>query len=244
MENETQKIIKEQVGKLPKEIISFLSSANWSNSISEIGSLYNLSETELFGFKREVTLVLAGIVHPDEFKEILEHEVGLRDAILEAVAGAAEQKIFASIRPALIKFFKDEDAKEAVSTQSAQKNPSIGAAPANIPTGIKEESLFPPLVPKVITPKIAVPETILMHPFEEKLQRAPVGTPTPISTPMPSTFTPAATPATQTALVIPVAPQSIPVAPSAPQGAVAFTPAPNGSARGTITHDPYREPVE
>lgn len=115
-----------------------------------------------------------------------------------------------------------ESGEEIETEPTKEVPPAVNIAPANIPTGIKEEPLMPPLTPKVIIPKEVVPEVASVHPFEQKLQ----GAPAPASTPMPATFTP-----------------EIPVA-QAPQNIPVSTPASNGSARSTITHDPYREPVE
>lgn len=106
MEEDTEKIFKDQLRKLPKEVITFLSSANWDTDANEIASLYNLSLEEASAFTRGVTLVLAGLVHPDEFGAVLELEVGIQGAVLEALVKATEEKIFAPIRPALVGFFK------------------------------------------------------------------------------------------------------------------------------------------
>ncbi|MFZ2303215.1 MAG: hypothetical protein WAV98_00290, partial [Minisyncoccia bacterium] len=112
MENETEKILKEQLRKLPKEVRDFILSASWDTDADEIGSLYNLSEEEVALFKQEVTLVLAGLIHPDEFKDTLEGE-GLvtNRAVLEAIVANVEEKIFAPIRPALISFFEKESSE-------------------------------------------------------------------------------------------------------------------------------------
>jgi len=113
MEDETSKIFGEQIGKLPKEIVDFISSASWDTDADEISSLYNLSKEESDKFKQEVTLVLVGLVHPDAFGAMLEQEVGIKGAILEALVANVEKKIFAPIRPALIEFFEKEKAENS-----------------------------------------------------------------------------------------------------------------------------------
>ena len=67
MDNETEKIFAEQLKKLPREVVTFISSTNWDSDANELGALYNLSQVELPSFKREIVLVLAGIIHPDDF---------------------------------------------------------------------------------------------------------------------------------------------------------------------------------
>lgn len=165
MENETEKIFSEQLGKLPQEVVTFISSTNWDTDLDEIGELYNLSKEEVLGFKREVTLILAGLVHPDALTQMLDQEVGIKGAVLEALVANVEKKIFSTVRPSLIAFFEKE---EAENIETTPLTPSI--PPDNLPTVETTDPFLPPLVPKVIreTPTPVVePEA---HPFEEKMK--------------------------------------------------------------------------
>lgn len=175
MDNETDKILNEQLRKLPREIVTFISSTNWGSDVDDIGSLYNLSKEENGAFEREVTLVLAGIVHPNEFHGAVEQEVGLKGEVLDALVANVEKKIFAPIRPALIEFFEKEaventealpKAKEVVAErQRAQTAQMSDVAPDNLPTG-ETESFLPNLAPKT-----NVGTEGEVHPFEEKMKR-------------------------------------------------------------------------
>lgn len=158
METETDKIFKKQLRILPEEVVDFISSTNWDEDLGEIGSLYNLSKEEVALLEREVTLVLMGLVHPDEFRDALEEEgVVTNRAVLEALVANVENKIFAPIRPALIEFLEKE----------AEKN-TLAQAPDNLPTEETVESFLPKLTPKIIMPAPVGQEAV--HPFEEKMQ--------------------------------------------------------------------------
>lgn len=219
--------MQEKWSRIPTLIKGVLSSHEWGDLSGQLAVQANLSKEQFVDLQLEIILVLLGLAHPDDFQSIVTEKLTTKSALAPSLATKIQEKIFIPIYPTLIKFFEDESLKETAPT-------SIGAAPANIPTGIKEEPLLPPLTPKVIQPKAPAPEVILMHPFEEKMQSAPVAAVAPTPSAMPATFTPA-----------PVSPTpSAPVVPAAPQGAVAFTPAQNSSPRGTLTHDPYREPLE
>lgn len=169
MDNDIEKIIAEQIGKLPKEVVIFISSTNWDTDADEIGSLYNLSREELVAFKREVTLVLAGLIHPDEFKEVLEKEAGLEGTVLEALVTNVEKKIFAPIRPALIEFFEKEALKNTENVVDPEKPrmqmPDV--APDNLPTEEESGSLIPPIPSKFGRGEEEIPS----HPFEEKMKK-------------------------------------------------------------------------
>lgn len=162
MEDEYEKTLKDQIRKLPKEVTDFILSSNWDTDIDEIGTLYNLSPEEMSGFKREVTLVLVGIIHPDAFMESLKQEVGIKGAVLEALVLNVEKKIFVPIRPALIEFFEQEAAREVKSEEQE--------APDNLPTEDASTAFLPKLIPKTIEPEISPAPSSTVHPFEEKMK--------------------------------------------------------------------------
>lgn len=193
MNDETQQIFREQLRKLPNEIVEFLSSANWGGDLDEVGSLYNLSPKELSGLHREATLVLAGLVHPDEFSDNLEQEAGIHGAVRDAIVTAVEQKIFAPVRSAIVDFLEQEETEEVESEKlneesrgketapeevSPTEAPEIkagkstawksGAAPDNLPVAEVPEYLTPPLAAKSANLEVLPPSE---HPFEEKMKR-------------------------------------------------------------------------
>lgn len=246
MNDETEKIFKEQLEKLPKEVVDFIFSSSWDTDLGEIADLYSLSEKETSIFSREATFVLAGLIHPDEFSFVLEG-LGFKGAVLENLVANVEKKIFTPIRPALIAFFEKEAVEskdKAGVTPAAQPAMSwvitpnkmtakTTPAPENIPTPDTAESFLPKLIPKV--PLVPTPTTPTIHPFEDKLRQsftageapAPtvsVETPAPIVPAPPKVFTPTA-----------------PVAPAVPTPQTYVTPKPE--APGVYKVDPYREAI-
>lgn len=188
MDNETTQIFMEQLGKLPSTVVDFISSSSWDADLDEIGSMYNLHEEDLVKFKQEVTLVLAGLIHPDEFRGTLEQEVGLQGAVLDAIVSATEEKIFAQVRPALMEFFEQESSQYESQTEELQtaqpaqeitrapqrvweKEPDI--VPDNLPTDEEPESFLPPIPPKAPKAEADIPSWDITpaHPFEEKMKK-------------------------------------------------------------------------
>lgn len=250
MDNETQKIFEEQVGKLPNEVVTFLSSSNWKTDIAEIGALYNLPEKELSDFKREVILVLVGLVHPDALKEMLSQEVGLRGAVLEALVSNVENKIFAPVRPALLEFFESETGEHEsqlskIENEIQKQEASVSLAPAkewgrmpdvapdNLPTGEEEAGPLLPPIPQKSSPSETPPSWDITptHPFEEKMKKVFTAGQQSMSD---LTLEPARQNSPQENLGGTVAPQA--PAPVTPTSSPSNTP--------SISHDPYREPVE
>lgn len=239
METETEQIFKEQLGKLPAEVVDFISTASWEEDLDEIGSLYNLSEKEQSDFKREVTLVVAGIIHPDAFSETLEQEAGIKGAVLEAVIKAVEQKIFASIRPSLVDFLEKEaragekgkieeafTPKETTTEEHLIRAPDV--APDNLPITEDAEALLPlvpfrlgdeesaePLMPPIpLKTKSEQSTDVSSHPFEEKMKQV---------------FTASIQP-----MVVPEGAKAVPLAPVSIGSTIQPLP----------RVDPYREPIE
>ncbi|MGB2580138.1 MAG: hypothetical protein WBC83_00390 [Minisyncoccia bacterium] len=195
MDNETTQIFREQLGKLPSTVVDFISSTNWDADLNEIGSMYNLHKEELGKFKQEATLVLAGLIHPDEFRSALEQETDIQGAVLDAIVNATEEKIFAPVRQALVVFFEQESAENVADipeqegiietipppatvpaltpmpTRVWEKEPDI--APDNLPTSEEPESFLPPIPPKNPRVETEVPSWDITptHPFEEKMKK-------------------------------------------------------------------------
>lgn len=194
-------------------------------------------------------IAILKLIDEKEFAEKLITTLGVSVTVAQKITSEVFSQIINPIRlketEEMTRSLKIEGGEEAEETPD-EEIVTAGAAPANIPTAVKEEPLMPPLIPKVITPKEVAPEIPPVHPFEQKLQGTFTNTPTPTSTPMPATFAPAA-------VIIPQVPQSIPIVstpPSAPVVPQALSnmpvtnPTQTASPRGTLTHDPYREPVE
>lgn len=243
MNEETQKIFEDQLGILPGEVVSFLSSANWDAALNEIASLYNLSNDQLYGFKREATLVLVGLINPNEFGAALEKEVGIKGAVLEAVVKATEQKVFATVRQALVDFLgedgviteetkvtpKEEGILPKASIDEEPQKEILHVVPENLPVSEDADQLLPlvpfkldeedtePLMPP-IPPKNRSGENAEnpTHPFEEKMQQVFTAQMEPLITPKIEPVVAPQTPSVYDNTIKPLTPHT----------------------------DPYREPIE
>lgn len=238
MDNETQKIFEEQLLKLPQEVVAFLSTASWNDELDSISSLYNLNDDQTTNLKREVALVLAGLVHPNAISSNLEQEAGINGAVLEAVVAAVEKKIFASVRTALVDFVEKEEAaidatpatpeEAAVPTEPAPNvAPKPVGAPENLPVAPEPEHLIPPIPPKMEAVFAPVPPQAeeMGHPFEEKMKQV---------------FT-SGQPAADDLVLKPAAPTAMADTFVSPP-----TPAPQETPKAAPSRlaDPYREPIE
>ncbi len=120
MDNNTLQAIKEQSVKLPTEVRNFIASSNWDETLGTILSHSETPEAKHGVFQNEVLLVLIGLVHVNAFRSQLAEQLGEYNVTIDAVADEVDEKIFAPIRPILIEFFENEQAKEIVAKERAE----------------------------------------------------------------------------------------------------------------------------
>ncbi|MBI3634308.1 MAG: hypothetical protein HY228_01670 [Candidatus Yonathbacteria bacterium] len=136
MDNETLKILEEQASRLPEEVIDFLSSSDWVSILDGIIASSNISSPISNKIKREVVLVLAGLIHPNDFREEIKEQAVGDETTINPIIAEVEEKIFAPIRADLVKFFEEqeeiekENAEQAESQIPAKDASSRGAVPS------------------------------------------------------------------------------------------------------------------
>jgi len=196
MDPETEKIFTDQLKKLPLKVLTFLSSANWDKSADEIGKLYNLSNEELMAFKREITLVLIGLTHPDELGEVLKREVGIEADQLKAMVKNVEDLIFMPIRSSLVAFVKKEDEEETkaeaaltiIEPIKTESVPQVAPAISIQAKAPEVEEFSGMAIPQVINPGVKIIDT---KNWEKRADVAPDNLPVaeeiiPLNPPIPS----------------------------------------------------------
>lgn len=260
MDSETQKIFEAQLKKLPDEVVSFLTSSNWSDSVNEIASQHRFSKDELLAFEREVTLTLVGLTHPDFFHDILKKEVGLVGEILDTVTKETEEKIFAPIRPMLVSFFENENAQviegpmpTTTSSSVLDVNLLAETQPNKpVPVSITNDQILnassAPLSP--VPPRVWKKESNIAPdnlPTGEPLETEPLIPPIPPKNTVSTSETPTHPFEEKMKRVFTAGAQSIEdlsIEPSSPQSAPMPTPSPTPTTPRPAAFDPYREPIE
>ena len=78
MTEKLQKIIKEEIAKLPKENQEVINAFDWVKITEEIGKKYLLGESEIGDLQVETILVLVGLEEPDSYTRNIENEVEMK----------------------------------------------------------------------------------------------------------------------------------------------------------------------
>lgn len=110
MTEKLQKIIKEEIEKLPKEKQEAISSVDWTKIAEEIAKKHLLAENEINDLQVETLLVLIGLVDGNYYAQNIENQIGMTKDEAEKISEEALEKIFTPIINKLIEKLK-EDAK-------------------------------------------------------------------------------------------------------------------------------------
>jgi len=101
MDTETEKVIEEQLKKLPANIKQAIANIDMSSYLQELGTKYNLHIDQLGTLSTEIWLVMLGLETFEEFSGNLRKNVGLREGLTESITQDINQRIFLNIRAEL-----------------------------------------------------------------------------------------------------------------------------------------------
>lgn len=165
MDNDIENIFSRQAEVLPDEVRRFVASGSWEGTLDGIIAHYNLSEDDTDALRTEIALVLAGLVHPNEFRSALGGELqGVDGATLDALVAEVGAGIFAPIRPALERFFAEqEEGEEVESGKHAPLETAMTRSVSPSLMGLKVES---ETEREVIMPSPLVRSEVLPSPLE------------------------------------------------------------------------------
>jgi hypothetical protein len=94
--------------KLPKELQEAIFAEETANRIDEICKRYEIPEEKVPEIAKEVGNVLLGLLHPDEFQEVLEREIKIEREIAKRVAQEIYRFIFYPVKSSLEELYKIE----------------------------------------------------------------------------------------------------------------------------------------
>ncbi|MES2416352.1 MAG: hypothetical protein V4504_01495 [Patescibacteria group bacterium] len=106
-----QEKITECFIKLPKEAQEVFSSMKWMETLKMIIKKYSLTQEQENIIGTETTLVLLGIIHVDEYKNILKNEISLSEETKEKIIQEINDTILKPIQNELIDTFKKNDSE-------------------------------------------------------------------------------------------------------------------------------------
>jgi hypothetical protein len=112
MDEETQKIITEQMKKLPKDVMDAIISVDYKTKLQEITKRQRLMIDQAGKLEMETTLVMIGLEPLNDFVDNIEREFGVNSIRAKEIAMDVSEHIFKPIRDSLQKMndaAKDDD---------------------------------------------------------------------------------------------------------------------------------------
>lgn len=102
---ELQQKIALYYSKLPPNAQVVFASMSWLETLKIISTKYTLNEEQIQTLSTETTLVLLGIIHLQEYEEIIKKDLKLPEIRVENILEEIENSILKTIRPELVKAF-------------------------------------------------------------------------------------------------------------------------------------------
>lgn len=121
MDTDIENILRRQAQVLPDEVREYVARADWDRAVDAVSERFQLSPENASTLSTETMIVLAGLVHPSEFKEALKGELtGVDPVVVDTIAAEIGVAVFAPVRAALERFFMEQE--EAEETAESQKS--------------------------------------------------------------------------------------------------------------------------
>jgi hypothetical protein len=101
MDPEIEEIIKRQMKKLPIEVRKLFVNLELSNRVENIGKKNGLNPEQIETLQTEVTLVMLGLVLPDDFPNELENNLKIDVVKLDNIVNDVRQQLFRDVKEKL-----------------------------------------------------------------------------------------------------------------------------------------------
>ena len=133
MDPETEKIIKEQMEKLPAEIRNLFTDPGLGDKILNIGRKNGIINIEQLGvFQTETNLMMLGLVHPDEYPKELKDRLKIDDIKVDNIINDINTQILSGIREKLKEVYNkvDEPSKDEEEKPTESREELLRKIPA------------------------------------------------------------------------------------------------------------------
>lgn len=114
MDQEIEKIIEEQMKKLPIEVRTLFTDPRLNDKIINIGKKNGLNEEQLVIFLTETNLVMLGLVHPDDYSDELKSHLNINDLKADNITNDINTEILGEIREKLKEAYEKTDGSSEI----------------------------------------------------------------------------------------------------------------------------------
>ena len=107
MDPETEKIIKEQMKKIPEEVRKLLADPKLNDKFLIVGKKYGMNIEQMGIFQTETMLMMLGLTHPDKYSEELKNRLKISEEKVDSIVVDVNQEILSGIREKLKEAYEE-----------------------------------------------------------------------------------------------------------------------------------------
>ena len=133
-----QETIVKYYTKLPPAAQDFFSGMTWMEILKDISVMHNLNPMQMEVLATETTLVLIGIIHLDEYEQLITKELALPKELTEKIVSEINEKILKPLRPTLETAYMQnvEDVNSIGEDEEEDLDPRLSSLPQNVQEAI------------------------------------------------------------------------------------------------------------
>lgn len=148
MENDTDKIIQDQIDALPMDVKEAIARVPWKDRIRDIAKREGLNVAQTDSLETETMLILFGFLTPDTYTGNIISEVGVGDEQAERIAKIVNDEIILDIE-------KQFEMIDALMPENIAKE--TGHAPEKAPVQAPQEAISNEPTPSPLTKELDAP---------------------------------------------------------------------------------------
>ncbi|OGI92725.1 hypothetical protein A2933_00710 [Candidatus Nomurabacteria bacterium RIFCSPLOWO2_01_FULL_46_18] len=165
-ENTTLELIKERFEALPESIQEIILSSHYQEDLIEISKKYNLNVEQMGILERETTMVMMGLINPNNFEMELTKELGFEKEKGHLIVNDINEKIFLKIRD-LLKLMNtplgaEPSLEPGPEIPASSNQPNLATPELNPPASVKgfgETKPAPSMLAQKLSGSFQIPST-------------------------------------------------------------------------------------
>ncbi len=189
MDQDTDKLIKEQLAKLPPTLQKALNAVPWKSVINQIAGLHNLKPEQKEIIERETMFILYGFESPNDYVDNMVREVAIDENLALDIATEVNEKIFKiisekveelektppapAVTPVNLPVLEPNFAKETLATKPGESPKEVPHVEQKIQETRKQETNNIQIPKEPVTPPITT--TRSTYPGGVDPYREPIG---------------------------------------------------------------------
>lgn len=119
LQSDIQKIIFDHLDKVSSKIRKLIASDDWTTESDNIGTQFNLKESQIGALTNEILFVLIGLTQQNKFTNNIEREMGVSFNIAKSISEIVNKNIFSLVSDDIEELWKNEEGIEGMEQRNS-----------------------------------------------------------------------------------------------------------------------------